>query len=479
MRYLLFFILVTVFTANCFSQFRYSFETFPSNANVKMNNKEKCKTPCEIDFYWNEAIDNKIVFSVEKEGFYSWSDTLYKKPRSFDFYLDRDLKRIYPQLDFDTLTPLVAFDKLLVDFKDGQELGSYKNIQNEIEPITWQGSTRIGSEKVEELFYEITNNAGITTPIYEGSKLFNDENRKLNPRFLVGVEIIDYSINVKNIDRAYESNLVITFNWKVKDRATDKIIFDYKNTGKVVSHRNDVYLNEENYSALEDAIVDFVLNDELYALLMNSKHEKSEQRPDLSKEITINSVDSQEFESFSEMIKYANKSCVTIETENGHGSGFLISQSGLILTSSHVIDNANKLKIHLNNGVTFNASLISKNESFDVAIIKIPGEGYQSLKLNKIPIELGDDIVTIGTPTDIELGQSLSKGVVSGLRKIDDKVFTQLNISVSPGNSGGPLLNDKGEVVGIISSKLIGEGIEGIAFAVPTESIMETLNISY
>lgn len=477
MKYILSFILIISFTGEYFSQFRYTFETFPSNASVKMNNEEICKTPCEYDFYWREAKNNQLVFSVEKEGFYSWSDTLTEKPRDFDFSYNSKLKRVYPELEFDTLTPLVIFDKLIVTFKDGQELGSYKNRTDKIQTINWTGSTKIGSEKVEELFYEIANNAGINTPIHQVSKLFNDENKRLNPRFLVGVEIIDLDIKIENGLRYFDNNIKIEFNWKVKDRATDKIVLDYKNTGEIESRSRYFSISQENYAALEDAMVDFVSNDEFYELLKSTKPEKEIKT--VLGELTIDSLASNEFSSFSEMIKYASQSCVTIETENGHGSGFFIDKSGMIMTSYHVIENANKLKIHLKNGMTFDAEVISKDKAFDVAIIKIPGSGYQALKLNSSPIELGQDVSTIGTPTDIELGQSLSKGVVSGLREIDGKVFNQLNLSVSPGNSGGPLLNENGEVTGIISSKLIGEGIEGIAFAVPTEKILEVLNIRY
>lgn len=139
----------------------------------------------------------------------------------------------------------------------------------------------------------------------------------------------------------------------------------------------------------------------------------------------------------------------------------------------------NKLKIHLTNGLKLDAEIVSQDDDFDIAILKIPGSGYQPLKLNDSPNELGDDVMTIGTPTNIKLGQSLSKGIISGQREKDDKTFTQLNMSVSPGNSGGPVINQYGEVIGVISSKVIGEGVEGIAFAVPIIKILSVLKISY
>jgi len=66
---------------------------------------------------------------------------------------------------------------------------------------------------------------------------------------------------------------------------------------------------------------------------------------------------------------------------------------------------------------------------------------------------------------------------LSGRRKIDDRVYLQTDLAVNPGNSGGPLLNSQGEVIGIVQSKLVGKGIEGLGFAVPTERVMELLKI--
>lgn len=477
MKYILTILFSLYFIVSSLAQFRYHFKTFPSNATVKMNNEEVGKTPCEIDFYWKDAENNQLTFSVEKDGFYSWRDTLTKKPRQFDFYYNKSLKKIYPQLDFDTLTPLVVFDKLIVTFKDGQELGSYKNRSDKTVPITWEGSTKIGTDKVKELFYEIANNAEINTPIHEVSQLFNEENKILNPRFIVGVEITNFNIKVENTEDYYHKKMEIEFNWKIKDRATDQIVLDYTNIGTSESKSAYFSLNKENFIVLEDAIVDFINNEELFELLNTTQPNKISEK--MEGQITIDSIPSNSFEDFSSMIKYASKSCVTVATEMGHGSGFFIDESGLILTSYHVIENANKLKIHLGNNMIFDAEILRTNKPFDLAIIKIPGNGYPTLKLNDLSIDLGQDVSTIGTPTKIELGQSLSKGIVSGLREIDGKAFHQLNISVSPGNSGGPLLNKDGEVIGMISAKLIGEGIEGIAFAVPTEKIMENLKIAY
>jgi S1-C subfamily serine protease len=90
---------------------------------------------------------------------------------------------------------------------------------------------------------------------------------------------------------------------------------------------------------------------------------------------------------------------------------------------------------------------------------------------------LGDVVYIIGTPADTLLSQSVSKGVLSGQRDFDGAEYLQTDAKVNPGNSGGALLNSKGELIGVVSSKYIGFGIEGIGFAVPISKLEEKLRV--
>jgi serine protease Do len=85
----------------------------------------------------------------------------------------------------------------------------------------------------------------------------------------------------------------------------------------------------------------------------------------------------------------------------------------------------------------------------------------------------------IGTPADEEFVNSVSKGIVSGLRKLNGFYYIQTDASVSPGCSGGPLLNKKGQVIGITSWKIVALGFEGLAFGIPLDVIGKRLNITW
>jgi len=172
---------------------------------------------------------------------------------------------------------------------------------------------------------------------------------------------------------------------------------------------------------------------------------------------------------------------VTVKTEFGHGSGFIISKDGYALTNSHVIEDADQIDVIFNNKLTLPAEVISSDKTRDVTLLKIVGGGYQPLPLNLSggETEIGSEVIAIGTPEDVELGQTVTKGIVSGYRNIDDKNYIQTDVSINPGNSGGALLNTDGEVIGIVVAKIVGTNVEGLGFAIPVNEAIEGLNIKF
>ncbi|MES2930700.1 MAG: trypsin-like peptidase domain-containing protein [Patescibacteria group bacterium] len=161
----------------------------------------------------------------------------------------------------------------------------------------------------------------------------------------------------------------------------------------------------------------------------------------------------------------------------GSGSGFLISRDGLIVTNRHVLSDATAIyDVLLNDGRKLTGQIVSRDESLDVAIIKIEGTGFPYLTLgNSDTLEVGQSVVAIGNALG-EFKNSVSAGVISGLsRSITasdgrgqseqlDKII-QTDAAINPGNSGGPLLNLRGEVVGI--NVAVAQGSENIGFALP------------
>jgi len=151
------------------------------------------------------------------------------------------------------------------------------------------------------------------------------------------------------------------------------------------------------------------------------------------------------------------------------GSGFIIDKSGYIVTNNHVIEDADTIKVKLNNESEYEAEIVGRDPNTDLALIKIKsGKNFPSVKLgDSDALKVGEWVVAIGSPFGLEhtvtAGIVSAKGRVIGSGPYDD--FIQTDASINPGNSGGPLLNMAGEVVGINTAIIAGGS--GIGFAVP------------
>lgn len=170
-------------------------------------------------------------------------------------------------------------------------------------------------------------------------------------------------------------------------------------------------------------------------------------------------------------------------TAAASGSGFIITEDGYILTNHHVIENSNSIKVALYNGETYEAELIGYDESNDIAVIKIDAKYLTPAILGSSnALNVGDEVVAIGNPLG-ELTFSLTSGYVSALDReitLSSNVtmdLIQTDCAINSGNSGGPLFNMYGEVIGITNAKYSGSGssseasIDNIGFAIPIDNV--------
>ena len=170
------------------------------------------------------------------------------------------------------------------------------------------------------------------------------------------------------------------------------------------------------------------------------------------------------------------------ETE-GMGSGFIINTDGYILTNYHVIEGAKEVTVTLSDGREVKASVVNYDENQDVAMIKI----NENIEVPGV-VELGDsdalqpgeEVLAIGNPLSKELSSTLTKGIVSALnRSVETETGVNTNLiqtdaAINSGNSGGPLINTKGQVVGINTLKA-SDGAEGIGFAIPIDDVKDKI----
>ena len=158
----------------------------------------------------------------------------------------------------------------------------------------------------------------------------------------------------------------------------------------------------------------------------------------------------------------------------GVGSGFFISEDGYLLTNHHVVADATDIYVTLTNGKEFTAKVIGSDERTDVALLKVDAKGMATLPIgNAKLLKKGQWVMAIGSPFGLE--STVTSGIVSALGRDTGEYlpFIQTDVAVNPGNSGGPLLNMNGEVVGI-NSQIVSRsgGFMGISLAIPINEAM-------
>lgn len=161
------------------------------------------------------------------------------------------------------------------------------------------------------------------------------------------------------------------------------------------------------------------------------------------------------------------------QIRQGQGSGFIVSPEGLILTNAHVVDGADEVTVRLTDRREFKAKVLGVDRQTDVAVIKIDAHDLPVVKLgNPHESQVGEPVLAIGSPYGFE--NTATSGIISAKsRALPDGTyvpFLQTDVAVNPGNSGGPLFNIKGEVIGI-NSQIFSRtgGYQGLSFAIPID----------
>jgi S1-C subfamily serine protease len=171
-------------------------------------------------------------------------------------------------------------------------------------------------------------------------------------------------------------------------------------------------------------------------------------------------------------------SVVVIFAGDGHGSGALVSRDGYILTAQHVVGDAKFVKIRWSDGFETVGEVVRWAKARDIALVKSDAHGRQPLSLNLNPMQPGDTVFAIGAPLDAQFQSTVTRGIVSANRVIDGFAFIQSDVMVNHGNSGGPLLDENGAVVGFTDLGYRPQDIPtGLNLFIPTRDAIDFLNL--
>lgn len=161
---------------------------------------------------------------------------------------------------------------------------------------------------------------------------------------------------------------------------------------------------------------------------------------------------------------------------SGAGSGVIISADGYIITNNHVVEGAESIAVILNNGESYAATVVGTDLRTDIAVIKIDETGLIPAVIGKSDtLRVGDFVLGVGNPLGL-LGGTVTDGIISALERqvlVEGVTMTllQTNAALNPGNSGGGLFNAAGELIGIVNCGIADDGVEGLNFAIPINTV--------
>ena len=178
---------------------------------------------------------------------------------------------------------------------------------------------------------------------------------------------------------------------------------------------------------------------------------------------------------WSAIARAVQPSIFTVATDHGLGSGW-VAREGVggseVVTNFHVVAeafNAGDAAVHLRQGdLTVEGTITQVQPSDDLAIVHI-AERFPALQVAIVRPQIGDTVMAVGSP--LGLGGSVSLGLVSGFRSLEGADYIQFSAAISPGNSGGPLLDSHGSVVAVSAAKLLGTGVEALSLAIPVQTV--------
>lgn len=186
--------------------------------------------------------------------------------------------------------------------------------------------------------------------------------------------------------------------------------------------------------------------------------------------------------SLEELVARTKPSVVFLKALTKSGSGFFVTDTGVIATNAHLARGEETLLTLLSGGQELKAKVVYVDAKLDIALAKVEGNGFPHLTLADVStVHQGETVLAIGNPDDAMLF-SATKGIVSAVGSFSSAgpgTWIQTDAPINPGNSGGPLLNSRGEVIGINTQKVVKKNVGGIGFALSSTELLEVLHQFY
>ncbi len=265
---------------------------------------------------------------------------------------------------------------------------------------------------------------------------------------------------------SYNSEVIVANNRRVMNKLSnlsENLALINTNVTKldnsVSSNQNDIILIENEITKLDESI---------------NFTQSSLSEAQASLENQIKAIKSKTSSDFSDIIGHVIEDVISIKTNVAQGSGFIITSDGYVVTNAHVLDGATYAKAITVNQTEQYMSLIGYSNSLDLALLKLSGNYKPLILSDSEEIKVGEKVIAIGNPYGLSF--SVTEGIISASHRLISGYsgqYVQIDAALNPGNSGGPLINTNGEVVGINNFKVMGDNL---GFALESNFIKKGIN---
>jgi len=376
-------------------------------------------------------------------------------------------------------------DNITIDSKSTSSLCTYRSNKIHWDTGAAQFSGREG--EFSEIFYKAMSSAGYDV-IGDPKIVFEKEDDRSRATYKIAARITDLKVNICEMGHwwdgrplgIYAGEAYMKVEWSVYSALERKTVARIK---------SEAYFKSEEavgggfiliiLGAFENSVKELAFNQDFNGLIRNESLE-GEATPSAGEEITISSNQPYTSGGINKNINQILNNTVTIRSGSGHGSGFVIDESGLIITNAHVVGNADKVTVVFRSGIEISGSVQRISKHRDVALIKVSVGGLKPLPINGSPLNQAEEVYAVGTPIDEDLKATITKGIISGIRTQEKTglELIQSDVNIQGGNSGGPLLDDMGNIIGISVSGLgLGKLSVGLNFFIPIIDGLKWLNV--
>lgn len=372
--------------------------------------------------------------------------------------------------------PVIAVDRVTDTIADGDKLGELRTAWScgLAGPFRWTSKlAEVVAHQIKVALPRELERAGYRVK-KKSDSAFNSESLRERADLEIGAVVKSFSLNVcVYVSGALHGSADIGIKWELLNAKAQKVVFSAETEGSFRREDSEKETIPDFYDrAIVAAARKLLSNKDFVAAVTHPGTSDANAASGSTYDFANSSPPAGGAEKNSTQLRAA---VVTIETAAGSGSGFYIDRGGYLLTNQHVIGDSKFVKVRTATGRELPGEVLRVDARRDVALLKTESTPFDPLAIRTGETHVGEDVYAVGSPFGDTFNGSMTKGVLSGDRNLDNRRFLQSDVSILPGSSGGPLLDATGSVIGIADIAAdagranlnlfvpIGEALESVA----------------